>query len=92
MSDLAQPICNGIYPNFTTSETDTLAREKATPRSTSYPYYARLAGGMQICEVKKDALIGAVKMTKEGVILCLENGSMTQRVQAKLLRELVTRI
>jgi hypothetical protein len=81
-----------MYPNFTTSKTDTLARENAAPRSTSYPYYARLAGGMQRCEVTKDALIGAVQRTKDGVVLGLENGSMTQRVQVKFLREVVTRI
>ena len=42
--------------------------------------------------VTKDALIGEVQKTMEGVILGLENGSMTQRIQAEFLRELVTRI
>jgi len=43
-------------------------------------------------DVSKDALIGEVQKTMEGVILGLENGSMVQRVQAEYLRELVTRI
>lgn len=43
-------------------------------------------------EVTKDALVGEVQKTMEGVILGLENGSMAQRVQAEFLRELVTRI
>jgi len=43
-------------------------------------------------DVSKDALIGEVQKTMEGVILGLENGSMVQRVQAEFLRELVTRI
>ena len=42
--------------------------------------------------VTKDALIGEVQKTMEGVILGLENGSMTQRIQAEFLRELVTRM
>lgn len=42
--------------------------------------------------VTKDALVGEVQKTMEGVILGLENGSMAQRVQAEYLRELVTRI
>jgi hypothetical protein len=42
--------------------------------------------------VTKDALIGEVQKTMEGVILGLDNGSMAQRVQAEFLRELVTRI
>jgi len=42
--------------------------------------------------VTKEALIGEVQKTMEGVILGLDNGSMTQRVQAEFLRELVTRI
>ena len=40
----------------------------------------------------KEALIGEVQKTMEGVILGLDNGSMAQRVQAEFLRELVTRI
>ena len=40
----------------------------------------------------KEALMGEVQRTMEGVILGLDNGSMTQRVQAEFLRELVTRI
>lgn len=43
-------------------------------------------------DVSKDALVGEVQKTMEGVILGLENGSMVQRVQAEFLRELVTRI
>ncbi len=42
--------------------------------------------------VTKDALLGEVQKTMEGVILGLDNGSMTQRVQAEFLRELVMRI
>ncbi|KAL3780788.1 hypothetical protein ACHAW5_004901 [Stephanodiscus triporus] len=42
--------------------------------------------------VTKEALIGEVQKTMEGVILGLDNGSMAQRVQAEFLRELVTRI
>jgi hypothetical protein len=42
--------------------------------------------------VTKDSLMGEVQKTMEGVILGLDNGSMTQRVQAEFLRELVTRI
>jgi len=43
-------------------------------------------------DVSKSALMGEVQRTIEGVVLGLENGSMTQRVQAEFLRELVTRI
>lgn len=42
--------------------------------------------------VSKSALMGEVQRTIEGVVLGLENGSMSQRVQAEFLRELVTRI
>ena len=42
--------------------------------------------------VTKDELVKEVQRTMEGVILGLENGSMSQRVQAEFLRELVTRI
>lgn len=48
--------------------------------------------GMEAGNVTKDALVGEVQKTMEGVILGLENGSMAQRVQAEYLRELVTRI
>lgn len=51
-----------------------------------------IKNGMKESEVTKDALIGEVQKTMEGVILGLENGSMSQRVQAEFLRELVTRI
>ena len=55
---------------------------------------AEIRGGMggEDGGVTKDALIGEVQKTMEGVVLGLDNGSMTQRVQAEFLRELVTRI
>ncbi|KAL3807041.1 hypothetical protein ACHAXA_010428 [Cyclostephanos tholiformis] len=43
LTDLARSICDGIYPNITTSEIDTLASETAASRSTTHPDYARLA-------------------------------------------------
>lgn len=43
LADLAQSICDGMYPNITTTEIDTLASETAASRSTSHPDYARLA-------------------------------------------------
>ena len=43
LNDLAKSISDGIYPNITTSEIDTLASETAASRSTSHPDYARLA-------------------------------------------------
>lgn len=43
-------------------------------------------------DVSKDSLISEVQKTMEAIILGLENGSMTQRVQAEFLREMVTRI
>jgi len=42
--------------------------------------------------VSAQALTGEVQRTMEAVILGLENGSMTQRVQAEFVKELVTRI
>ncbi len=42
--------------------------------------------------VTKEALMGEVQKTMEGVILGLDNGSMAQRIQAEFLRELVMRI
>lgn len=53
---------------------------------------AEIRKGMEAENVTKDALVGEVQKTMEGVILGLENGSMAQRVQAEYLRELVTRI
>lgn len=54
---------------------------------------AEIRGAMEVEDgVTKEALIGEVQKTMEGVILGLDNGSMTQRVQAEFLRELVTRI
>jgi len=43
LADLAQSICDGMYPNITTTEIDILASETAASRSTSHPDYARLA-------------------------------------------------
>ena len=43
-------------------------------------------------EVTSAALVKELQGTMEGVVLGLENGSMTQQVQAEYLRELMTRI
>jgi hypothetical protein len=43
-------------------------------------------------EVPSSSLVAEIQRTMETVVLGLENGSMTQRVQAEYLRELVTRV
>lgn len=47
LSDLAEAILQGTYPNITTAEIDTLASETAASKSTRHPHYARLAA--RIC-------------------------------------------
>lgn len=47
LSELAQSILQGTYPNITTAEIDTLASETAASKSTIHPHYSQLAA--RIC-------------------------------------------
>ena len=47
LPELAQSILDGMYPNITTLEIDTLASETAASKSTQHPDYSRLAA--RIC-------------------------------------------
>uniref|UniRef100_A0A7S1E0L9 Uncharacterized protein n=1 Tax=Thalassionema nitzschioides TaxID=33649 RepID=A0A7S1E0L9_9STRA len=43
-------------------------------------------------EVSPSSLVAAIQKTMETVILGLENGTMSQRIQAEYLKELVDRV
>jgi len=47
LTEVAESIIQGTYPNITTTEIDTLASETAASKSTQHPDYARLAA--RIC-------------------------------------------
>jgi hypothetical protein len=48
--------------------------------------------GLTVNDVPASALIGEVQCTMETVVLGQENGSMSQRILAEYLREMVSRI